>query len=84
LILLGLNKAGQLGHGSGSSMVASPTVVKTLSNDGYRVAKVSCGFHHTLIIAVPVHAIRVFTTSLFSCGWGEHGRLGLGNVNYYY
>jgi alpha-tubulin suppressor-like RCC1 family protein len=35
--------------------------------------------HHTLIVASPIHAVRVFTTNLYSCGWGEHGRLGLGD-----
>ena len=39
----------------------------------------SCGFHHTLVVAVPEYSTRVFTTSVLACGWGEHGRLGLGD-----
>jgi len=75
----GLNKAGQLGLGNGSGSVTTPQWVAHLHTEGHKVAKVSCGFHHTMIIAVPIHAIRVFQTALFTCGWGEHGRLGLGD-----
>jgi alpha-tubulin suppressor-like RCC1 family protein len=91
LYVCGLSKAGQLGLGnitgtssSSSSkqqaaMVATPTLVPFFQSEGYRVAKVSAGFHHTLVIGVPIHAMRVFSTSVFSFGWGEHGRLGLGD-----
>ena len=79
LYTFGLNKAGQLGLGNGTGSVTTPQWVAHLHTSGYKVAKVSCGFHHTMIIAVPIHAIRVFQTALFTCGWGEHGRLGLGD-----
>ncbi len=79
LYTFGLNKAGQLGLGNGSGSVTTPQWVAHLHTGGHKVAKVSCGFHHTMIIAVPIHAIRVFQTALFTCGWGEHGRLGLGD-----
>lgn len=85
LYTCGLGKAGQLGLGMGSeaksqresqvSGVAVPTLVQQLKNDGYRVARVSCGFHHTLLVATPIHAVRTQTTSVFSFGWGDFGRL---------
>jgi len=59
--------------------VSSPTLVNSLQSEGFKIARVSCGFHHTLIVGIPIHAIRVFITTLFSCGWGEYGRLGLGD-----
>lgn len=39
----------------------------------------SCGFHHTAVIAVPMQSGRIFSTSLFTFGYGEFGRLGLGD-----
>lgn len=81
LYTFGLPKAGQLGIPATTvkQCIASPTKVSFFPDNGYRVAKVSCGMHHTVILAVPVHALRVFMTHVFTCGWGEHGRLGHGN-----
>ena len=47
------------------------------------VAKVSCGMHHTLMLCVPFDESRAVgnapQTLVYSCGWGEHGRLGTGD-----
>ena len=51
-----------------------PTRVTHLEDQGFRTVNVSCGFHHTLIIGMPLFAVRTFSTSVFSCGWGDHGR----------
>lgn len=79
----GLGKAGQLGQGATLGMLAIPTIVTSLRDAGYKAARVSCGFHHTLIIGVPEYSPRVFSTSIFACGWGEHGRLGVGDEEQY-
>ena len=117
LYVCGLAKAGQLGlgpskkGGSSSSFVATPTRVSTLDNEsdsqggvGFKIAKVSCGMHHTLVLAVAQSSWQtaaddglgggssrpstgtgtapescVAETAVFSCGYGEHGRLGLGD-----
>ena len=85
LYMCGMGKAGQLGVNFGSQSSSDkfhltvPTLVTSLSESGHKVARVSCGFHHTLILAVPTFAVRTFSTAVFSCGWGEHGRLGLGD-----
>jgi alpha-tubulin suppressor-like RCC1 family protein len=79
LYTCGQGKAGQLGMGLSLPGSRSPRVVPWFAENGFKVAKVSCGMHHTLVIGVPVHAMRMFSTAVFSCGWGEHGRLGLGN-----
>lgn len=80
LLTCGLAKAGQLGLGKATNMVATPTLVTSLEGDGLLVAKVSCGFHHTLVIACPPEASS-FTSFVFACGWGDGGRLGLGDVS---
>lgn len=84
LYMCGLGKAGQLGIDFGSTSsdklcVTTPTHVSSLDEQGLRVAKVSCGMHHSLILAIPAFAARTFSTVMLSCGWGEHGRLGLGD-----
>lgn len=79
LYTCGMGKAGQLGHGENVLSLNRPVEVSFMSDNGYKVTKVSCGMHHTLMIATPLHSIRVFMTYLLSCGWGEHGRLGLGD-----
>ena len=78
LFTFGLAKAGQLGHPAAVSKqnIAQPLLVDFFPTNGYKVARVSCGMHHTVVLAVPVHAVRVFMTHVFSFGWGEHGRLG--------
>lgn len=80
LYTCGEGKTGQLGHGEKSQMIKTPRPVKWFSENGYRVGKVSCGLHHTVTIAAPVHSMR-FITAVYSFGWGEHGRLGHGNEN---
>ena len=71
--------------------VVIPRKVMFFEGDGeevpaYTVAKVSCGMHHTLMLCVPVGAtdrqgtlLPNYSTAVFSCGWGEHGRLGTGD-----
>lgn len=87
LYMCGLGKAGQLGlgtdkiptSGANTGCCPRPTLVPFFEAEGARVIKVSCGFHHTLAIAVPKQATRIFSPSVYSFGYGEHGRLGLGN-----
>jgi alpha-tubulin suppressor-like RCC1 family protein len=100
LYTFGMNKVGQLGHGtsvnspSGSKIsnkdfVVTPKRVTFFDNVGegcveYTVAKVSCGMHHTLMLCLPLRdkngkVSEIVTTSVFCCGWGEHGRLGTGD-----
>ena len=86
LYTCGLGKAGQLGLDFGATSSSDrlhqtvPTLVSSLEERGLRVAKVSCGFHHTLLLATPSAATRTFITQVLACGWGEHGRLGLGDA----
>lgn len=87
LYTCGLGKAGQLGlgmdkiptSGANAGCCARPTLVPFFETEGARVIKVSCGFHHTLTIGVPKQALRVFSPSIYAFGYGEHGRLGLGD-----
>jgi alpha-tubulin suppressor-like RCC1 family protein len=79
LYTCGLGKAGQLGNGQSIAMMRTPQLVSWFGDNGYKVAQVSCGMHHTVVLCIPVHAVRVFMTHIFTFGWGEHGRLGLGN-----
>ena len=76
---------------NGRNFIATPKRVAyfdCVRSDGdrgepYVVAKVSCGMHHTLMLCVAVSQGKSvgdpFKTSVFSCGWGEHGRLGTGD-----
>lgn len=79
LYMCGLGKVGQLGMGNIRSPLMVPKEVTFFNENGLKIAKVSAGLHHTLVLAVPVHAVRTFITSIFSFGWGEDGRLGLGD-----
>jgi len=87
LYMCGLGKAGQLGVGANrlpqrgglQGTLPKPMIVPFFEENGLRVIKVSCGFHHTLVIAVPAQALRVFSPSLYAFGYGECGRLGLGD-----
>jgi hypothetical protein len=54
-------------------------MVPFFETEGARVIRVSCGFHHTLAIAVPKQALRVFSPTVYAFGFGEYGRLGLGD-----
>eukprot|EP01038_Epipyxis_sp_PR26KG_P011158 gene11158-14972_t len=97
LYTFGLGKAGQLGldpssipvGGSNAGIVFRPTIVSYFESNGWKVVRTSCGFHHTLVIALPVHslnksnyyssALQKISSFTFSFGWNEHGRLGLGH-----
>lgn len=79
LYTCGHGKAGQLGNGQSVAMTRTPQLVQWFVENGQKVAQASCGMHHTAVLCVPIHAVRVFTTNIFTFGWGEHGRLGLGN-----
>lgn len=86
LYMCGLGKAGQLGladriplSGSNAGCVPRPTLVPYFEDEGARVIRVSCGFHHTLVIAVPKQALRVFSPTVYAFGFGEYGRLGVGD-----
>ncbi|KAJ8614418.1 hypothetical protein CTAYLR_000740 [Chrysophaeum taylorii] len=65
-----LSGGGQLGHGDRES-VDRPKIVASLDEGGYRVASVSCGEGHTLILTDDGEPL--------SCGAGEHGRNGNGS-----
>lgn len=74
LFCCGLAKAGQLGIGrQKSSFVAIPTECML----GLKVWKASCGLNHTVCIAVD--HLNPESTHVYSFGWGEHGRLGVGD-----
>jgi len=78
----GQGTVGQLGLGDdckGGAGITTPRRVAFFAHNGLRVASVSCGLHHTLAVAVPSHSLRTFCTQVFSFGWGEHGRLGVGD-----
>ena len=83
LYTCGQGKAGQLGLQAKildkDNSIHVPTRVVSLEDNGFRAVQVSCGFHHMVIIAIPLYSVRTFTTGVFTCGWGEHGRLGLGH-----
>ena len=80
LYCCGVGKAGQLGlPGDGKKPVMRPTLVPFFEESGHHVVQVSCGFHHTLVIASPKAAVRTFTTSVYAFGWNEYGRLGTGD-----
>ena len=64
----GCNDAGQLGIGSLSS-TAVPTLPQSLSTTP--IISVSCGVNHTVCVSRLGEA--------YSWGWGENGRLGLGD-----
>ena len=68
-----------------------PTRVALLDDEGVVVAKVSAGFHHTLVLAVPSHRAFAdeemsaassplnFQSKVFAFGYNEYGRLGNGS-----
>lgn len=90
LYCFGMGKAGQLGldsiakKGTSSSArnVGKPTKVSHFEKAKEKVIKVSCGFHHTLVITVPADDVSsntgFYQPTVYSFGWGEHGRLGNG------
>eukprot|EP01035_Chromulina_nebulosa_P017202 gene17201-22722_t len=84
LYTCGQTKAGQLGLGkpnNNSHQINKFTHVSYISDEGYLCGKVSCGFHHTLVIVTPILKSTHIEnpTKLFSFGWGDYGRLGLGD-----
>lgn len=79
LYTFGLGKAGQLGQGAVCQSSAVPLLLAYFNEQRLNVCKVSCGMHHTLVIALQAANTRLFSTCLYSFGWGEHGRLGLGH-----
>ena len=79
LYTFGLGKAGQLGQNDLCQSSAVPLLVSTLNDNGMSVACVSCGMHHTIIVALAAYNPRIFSPVVYSWGWGEHGRLGLGH-----
>ena len=71
----GSNRKGPIGNGG---ICPKPTKVPYFEEVGLKVVRVSAGFHHTLVVAVPVVS-RVFSSTVYSFGFGEYGRLGLGH-----
>ena len=68
LLTWGEGANGRLGHGSGKSSVATPTVVDALSD--YRIVSVACGGRHTACVENG--------GGLFTWGMASTGALGLG------
>lgn len=79
LYTFGLGKAGQLGQGDLCQSSTVPLLVATFNETGMSVCRVSCGIHHTLVVALAAYNPRVFSPVVYAFGWGEHGRLGLGS-----
>ena len=74
LFTVGSGFFGQLGRSSSiaDTMTTQPREVERLREEGVRVAAVSCGFHHMLVLADDG---RVYV-----CGKHDHGALGIGKV----
>lgn len=68
VLTFGSNYFGQLGHGDTHDR-SSPTPVATLM--GMQVVELAAGAAHILA--------RTKDREVYACGWGEHGRLGLGS-----
>jgi len=89
LYMCGLGKGGQLGldvqlgqlphSGPNAGLAMRPTLVPFFESISHKAIRVSCGFHHTLVITVPSQSHRVFSPCLYAFGYGEHGRLGIGS-----
>jgi alpha-tubulin suppressor-like RCC1 family protein len=63
-----------------SSSSALPTLVSHFDSENLVLAEVSCGLHHTLVIATSSYRLESHrSTSVYSFGFGDHGRLGLGD-----
>ncbi len=76
LYMCGQGKAGQLGVASGLSRDGgsnTPLLVKSFQDDNMLVARVSCGLHHTLAIALHRDVAMggaAFRTHVYAFGWG--------------
>lgn len=65
LYTFGLGKAGQLGQGDLCQSSAAPLLVASLNESGMSVARVSCGMHHTLIVALAAYNPRIFSPVIY-------------------
>lgn len=77
----GQGTGGQLGLGETILSSSTPARIGSLLSSGFKANRVSCGMHHTLILAINVYdsiLSRLRQHSVFACGFGESGRLGLG------
>ena len=72
-LTFGYGGAGRLGHGDSLS-VDVPKIVSFFVRDNVKVDKVECGRDHTIFIG----RNDIAEGQVFSCGWGEAGRLGNG------
>ena len=78
----GQGKGGQLGLGEDIFETNIPTRIFSFHSLGYKVSRVSCGLHHTLVLAMNIHENVTFhhsnpTHHVFAFGFGEFGRLGI-------
>ncbi|KAF1334094.1 Regulator of chromosome condensation, partial [Globisporangium splendens] len=74
LVAWGKGSHGQLGLGDWRQSVAVPTHVPFTSETGIR--EIACGSEHTLVLTKD--------GKVFSCGWGEHGNLGMDRCMQYH
>jgi alpha-tubulin suppressor-like RCC1 family protein len=65
LYTFGLGKAGQLGQGDLCQSSAVPLLVSSLNESGMSVARVSCGMHHTVIVALAAYNPRIFSPVVY-------------------
>lgn len=82
LYMFGQGKAGQLGVDTfpkHHKFHALPVLLGYFDEHAMQIVKVSCGFHHTVVITVPMQSGRIFSSSVYAFGYGEYGRLGLGD-----
>ncbi|GMH76781.1 hypothetical protein TrRE_jg909 [Triparma retinervis] len=78
LYTFGSNKGGQLGTGDIVNRLSPAVVTCSAWRRGAAVARVTCGMHHTIAIAVTL--TNPPKRRVYAWGWGEHGRLGVGHV----
>ncbi|CAN0305907.1 unnamed protein product [Discosporangium mesarthrocarpum] len=71
VLTFGCGQAGRLGHG-GEEDITYPKVVERLAKTRKAVLSAACGREHTLV--------ALSSGQVAGWGWGEGGRLGLGEV----